>query len=213
MYGLPVPTTGRMNASPSSPSPHAAQLTQSTSEADVEFQNECSVLVLYATETGTALDIAEQLAHEARRLQYDVRPVSIDAYPLVRSIRPPSLPTQKCQRITRLPHQEDLLHEPLVLFVVSTTGSGVPPRSMATFWTLLRSDLPPDVLDELHFAVFWSRDSVYERFCWAAKMLRRRLGALEAMEIVETGVGDEQMPLGCVFIAHLLWTGPVLSGN
>jgi sulfite reductase alpha subunit-like flavoprotein len=111
----------------------------------------------------------------------------------------------KNRNLTQPYHQEDLLHEPLVLFVVSTTGSGIPPRSMTTFWSLLlRSDLPPDILDELHFAVFGLGDSAYERFCWAAKMLRRRLGALGAVEIVEMGVGDEQMPLGCVFITRLL---------
>ena len=42
-----------------------------------------SILVLYATETGNALDIAEQLAREARRRLYDVRLASVDAYPIV----------------------------------------------------------------------------------------------------------------------------------
>lgn len=68
---------------------------------------------------------------------------------------------------------------------------------MATFWShLLRADLPPDILDELHFAVFGLGDSAYERFCWAAKMLRRRLSALGAVEIADMGLGDDQAPLG-----------------
>ena len=84
-----------------------------------------------------------------------------------------------------------------MLFVVSTTGSGIPPRSMTNLWSnLLRADLPFDLFDELHFAVFGLGDSAYEQFCWAAKMLRRRLVALGALEIVDMGLGDEQAPLG-----------------
>ena len=93
--------------------------------------------------------------------------------------------------------QEELVQESLVLFVISTTGSGIPPRSMTNFWHhLLRADLPPDILDELCFAIFGLGDSAYERFCWAAKMLRRRLEALGAVEVAPMGLGDEQAPLG-----------------
>lgn len=63
------------------PSPNAKD--SESSELDNEGQS-TSILVLYATETGTALDIAEQLAREARRRLYDVRLASVDAYPIVR---------------------------------------------------------------------------------------------------------------------------------
>ena len=57
-------------------------------DAEEEDQDDTRhLLVLYATETGTALDIAEQLAREAQRRAYDVRLASIDAYPLVRLCR------------------------------------------------------------------------------------------------------------------------------
>ena len=70
---------------------------------------------------------------------------------------------------------------------------------MTSLWSnLLRADLPNDILDELHFAVFGLGDSAYEQFCWAAKMLRGRLAALGAVEIADMGLGDEQAPLGYV---------------
>jgi len=95
--------------------------------------------------------------------------------------------------------QPDLIEEPLVVFVVATTGSGVEPRAMTAFWNmLLRSDLPPDLFDGLPIAVFGLGDSAYEKFCWAAKMLSRRMTSLGAIEICEKGEADEQNHMGCV---------------
>ena len=58
------------------------------SDGDASFSShfdhhERNILILYATETGNALDIAEQLTREARRRQFSVRLLSVDAYPLV----------------------------------------------------------------------------------------------------------------------------------
>lgn len=44
---------------------------------------ERSLLVLYATETGNSLDIAERVAREARRHHFHTRVMSMDDYPLV----------------------------------------------------------------------------------------------------------------------------------
>ncbi|OCB88873.1 riboflavin synthase domain-like protein [Sanghuangporus baumii] len=135
---------------------------------------ERNILILYATETGNALDVAEQIAREAKRRLFTVRLSSVDVYPL-----------------------EELVHEALIVFVVSTTGSGVEPRSMTPMWSmLLRADLPSDILEDLHFAVFGLGDSAYEKFCWAAKKLSRRLLSLSAQEVCARGEGDEQHPLG-----------------
>lgn len=85
----------------------------------------------------------------------------------------------------------------LILFVISTTGSGREPRSMTRFWTsLLRGDLPPDLFDHLEFAIFGLGDSTYEKFCWSAKLLERRLLSLGATEIMGRGDADDQHPLG-----------------
>ena len=61
---------------------------------------------------------------------------------------------------------------------------------------LLRADLPHDIFEDLRFAVFGLGDSAYEKFCWAAKKLSRRLLSLGAQEICARGEGDEQHPLG-----------------
>lgn len=61
----------------------------STIEPDTQHENyERDLLILYATETGTALDAAEQIAREALRRLFSVRLCSVDEYPVV---RPPSL--------------------------------------------------------------------------------------------------------------------------
>ena len=70
---------------------------------------------------------------------------------------------------------------------------------MTPMWTaLLRSNLPQDLFDELHYAVFGLGDSAYEKFCWAAKKLSRRLESLGALEVVARAEADEKDALGCV---------------
>ncbi|KAF7318067.1 NAD(P)H-dependent diflavin oxidoreductase 1 [Mycena chlorophos] len=132
------------------------------------------LLILYATETGTAQYVADAIARQCHRVYMPCRVQSTDAYSL-----------------------SDLVSEQLVVFVVSTTGSGVEPRTMNTMWkALLRSDLPPDLFDDLSFAVFGLGDSAYEKFCWPAKKLARRLHVLGAQEFCVRGEGDDQDPMG-----------------
>ncbi|KAG8972202.1 NAPDH-dependent diflavin reductase [Tulasnella sp. 425] len=129
-----------------------------------------SFLILFASETGNAQDTAERIGLEAFKRGYKTRLMAMDAYPL-----------------------DDLVDEPLVIFVCSTTGNGAEPRNMMTLWkTLLRSDLPSDLLDTMHFGVFGLGDSGYERFNWAAKKLQRRLLSLGALELIPRGDADDQ---------------------
>ena len=54
--------------------------------SDLKFsraQVTSSLLILYATETGNALDAAEQFVKEAILRHYEIRLYSIDSYPLV----------------------------------------------------------------------------------------------------------------------------------
>ncbi|TFY74580.1 hypothetical protein EWM64_g9432 [Hericium alpestre] len=91
----------------------------------------------------------------------------------------------------------DIVSETLAVFVVSTTGTGKEPRAMTPLWNmLLRSDLPPDLFEDLEFAVFGLGDTAYEKFCWPAKKLSRRLESLGATEICPRGEGDDQHTLG-----------------
>uniref|UniRef100_D8Q1Z0 NADPH-dependent diflavin oxidoreductase 1 n=1 Tax=Schizophyllum commune (strain H4-8 / FGSC 9210) TaxID=578458 RepID=D8Q1Z0_SCHCM len=154
----------------------------STADSDVaeldkinELQlEERSLLILYATETGNSQDCADRIARECRRIAFRCRVVSVDEYDL-----------------------SSLLTEPLVIFVISTSGSGREPRTASPLFNLLlRADLPPDLFDELSFTIFGLGDSAYEKFCWPAKVLNARLRGLDAHEILARGEGDDQHTMG-----------------
>ncbi|KAF8441065.1 riboflavin synthase domain-like protein [Boletus edulis BED1] len=132
------------------------------------------ILILYATETGTAQEIADRIARECRRGHFQCRVCNVGSYP-----------------------PQGLISEPLVIFVVTTTGSGSEPRAMTPLWNmLLRSDLPNDLFEAVTFAVFGLGDSAYEKFCWPAKKLARRLTHLGGRELCTRGEGDDQHPQG-----------------
>lgn len=148
------------------------------------------LLILYATESGNAQDVADTIARKCRRAWFRARVMSIDMYPSVRQ-------TEKQEQAFTALIQADLVAEELVIFIVSTTGSGQEPRSMTSFWNmLLRSDLPNDLFEDLTFTVFGLGDTAYEKFCWPAKKLHRRLLTLGAVELCEKGEGDDQHQLG-----------------
>ena len=153
-------------------------------------------MVLYATETGTAQDSADRIARECRRIHFTSRVLNMAAYVPV-SEHPVIILSKPLLTFS----QNELISEHLVIFVVSTTDSGVEPRSMTPLWNLLlRSDLPTDLFDETEFAVFGLGDTAYEKFCWPAKKLCRRMQSLGSTEICAIGEGDEQHRLGYVVI-------------
>ncbi|KAF8273878.1 flavoprotein-like protein [Lactarius quietus] len=68
---------------------------------------------------------------------------------------------------------------------------------MTTLWkSILRSDLPPDIFEDLQYAVFGLGESSYENFCWPAKKLTRRLKQLGARSICRRAESDTQHTLG-----------------
>ena len=106
---------------------------------------------LYATETGGAQDAANKIARRCRNLDFECRNINVRDYPLVRIVS--HLLSDVRQNPVSLSDngnvQSDLIHETLIIFIVSTTGSGQEPRSMTTLWNmLLRSDLPDDILED-----------------------------------------------------------------
>ncbi|KAM1409041.1 hypothetical protein ACFX2I_009484 [Malus domestica] len=137
------------------------------------------LLILYATQTGNAVEAAERVGREAeRRGSCPVHLLSVDQY------------DAGC-----LAQEEG--SRTVVIFVVSTTGQGVTPDSMKGFWNfLLRRNLSGQWLQGLHYAVFGLGDSGYQKFNYVAKRLDRRLLQLGATPIVERGLGDEQHPSG-----------------
>ncbi|KAI4346834.1 hypothetical protein L6164_007697 [Bauhinia variegata] len=132
------------------------------------------LLILYATETGNALDAAERLGREAERRGCPVNILSMDEYD-------PSL----------LPKEE------AVIFVVSTTGQGDTPAPMKVFWKyLLQRNLNQHWLNGVLYAVFGLGDSSYQKYNFVAKKLDRRLIDLGGTTLIERGLGDDQHPSG-----------------
>ena len=73
------------------------------------------LLILYASQTGCALDVAERLEEEARARNFSPRLFAMDEYSL-----------------------DHLPQERLVVFVASTTGDGDAPDHMVHFGRFLR---------------------------------------------------------------------------
>ena len=139
-----------------------------------QMASDRQILILYGSETGTAQDVAERLGREALRSHLQARVMPMDAYPIA-----------------------SLIHEPLVLFVASTTGAGVEPGNMRRFWRfLLRRNLPADSLSLMRFSVFGLGDSSYPKYCFAAKKLHKRLLSLGATDLFPLGLADDQHDAG-----------------
>lgn len=133
------------------------------------------MLILYASETGTAEDVAYKLGDVLGGKSRMARVCSVSSY-----------------SVTGLPEERGG-----VVFVVSTTGDGDVPTSMASFWQfLLRKSLPADSLEGVSVAVFGLGDSGYEKYNAAARRLWRRLKQLGASELIPLGLGDDQAKHG-----------------
>ncbi|CAL9222245.1 unnamed protein product [Arabidopsis halleri] len=132
------------------------------------------LLVLYASQTGNALDAAERIGREAERRGCSASIVSTDEF-----------------------DASSLLHEEAVVFVVSTTGQGDSPDSFKAFWRfLLQKNLGNCWLQRVRYAVFGLGDSGYQKYNFVAKKLDKRLSDLGATTIIEKGLGDDQHPSG-----------------
>eukprot|EP00940_MAST-03C_sp_MAST-3C-sp2_P001375 g1375.t1 len=141
------------------------------------------MLVLYASETGTARETAGVFARQCRRGGFaSCRVGAIDDYP-----------------IAKFPG------ESLIAFFISTTGDGEPPSNMSRFWKfMLRKDIPKNSLRALTFVVFGFGDSSYAKYNAAARMLRMRLKQLGATELFPIGL--EMVPIATRM--HLAYFGP-----
>ncbi|KAL1138647.1 hypothetical protein AAG570_008709 [Ranatra chinensis] len=132
------------------------------------------ILILYGSETGTAQDVAERIWREAKNLQFKGPVMAMDEFDITQ-----------------------LIYQPLVIFVCSTTGQGDQPLNMKNFWRyLLRKSLPSNSLSEMKFAVVGLGDSSYVKFNYAAKKLYKRLISLGGIAICDVGLADDQHDLG-----------------
>nr|XP_018265994.1 NADPH-ferrihemoprotein reductase [Kwoniella dejecticola CBS 10117]OBR88152.1 NADPH-ferrihemoprotein reductase [Kwoniella dejecticola CBS 10117] len=131
-------------------------------------------LILYASETGNAQDVAERVARSFRSKGRKITCQSMETFPI-----------------------QSLIHVPLIILITSTHGRGDPPPAMTSLWkALLRANLPKDILEDVHFTLFGLGDSSYERFCYAGKILARRMEDLGGNKLCGYGWGDERSPNG-----------------
>lgn len=136
--------------------------------------SERPLLILYGSQTGTAMEVAERIYREAKRLHFQAKISAMDEY-----------------------HIPDLIHEPLVVFVCSTTGQGEEPDNMKQFWRfLLRRSLPKDSLVRMKYGVLGLGDSSYQKFNFVAKKLHKRLAQIGGIPVQHLGLGDDQHDLG-----------------
>ena len=132
------------------------------------------LLILYASQTGYAIETAERIKREGIQRHLVVEMKSMDEYSI-----------------------SDLPKEKLVAFVCSVTGQGEEPDSMKGFWKyLLRKNLEANSLGMLKFGVFGQGDSSYAKFNFPAKKLHKRLIQLGAEALLARGDGDDQHYLG-----------------
>ncbi|XP_070706210.1 NADPH-dependent diflavin oxidoreductase 1 isoform X2 [Pempheris klunzingeri] len=130
--------------------------------------------VLYGSQTGTAQDTAHRIARQARRRHLQVQVLPLDSYNVA-----------------------NLISEPLVVFVCSTTGQGDPPDNMKNFWRFLfKKSLPVGSLSQLDCAMLGLGDSSYPKFNFVAKKLHKRLQQLGASMLLPVGLADDQHDLG-----------------
>ncbi|KAF5178864.1 Nadph-dependent diflavin oxidoreductase [Thalictrum thalictroides] len=134
------------------------------------MENKTRFLILYASQTGNALDAAERVGREAEHRGCPSVVLSMDEF-----------------------DASSLPYEGTVIFIVSTTGQGDTPDSMKVFWKfLLQRTLSQQWLKGVHYAVFGLGDSGYQKF----NKLDKRLSDLGAEPLIERGLGDDQHPSG-----------------
>lgn len=132
------------------------------------------LLILYASQTGNAMDAAERIAREAERRGCPVSLLSLDRFD------PSRMPKERA-----------------VIFVASTTGQGDAPDTMKAFWRfLLQKSLFRKWLEGVNYAVFGLGDSGYQKYNFVAKKLDKRLLDLGGRPLLDRGLGDDQHPSG-----------------
>ncbi|KAF6153982.1 hypothetical protein GIB67_037686 [Kingdonia uniflora] len=127
------------------------------------------LVILYASQTGNALDVTEHVGREAECMCSTGVVLSMDEIDAA------------C-----------LQYENILVFVISTTGQSDIPDSMKVFWRfLLQRNLGQSWLEGVNYTVFGLGDSGYQKYNFAAKRLDKRLSDLGAKPIIGRGLGGD----------------------
>ncbi|XP_053205077.1 NADPH-dependent diflavin oxidoreductase 1-like [Panonychus citri] len=132
------------------------------------------LLILYAGETGNCEDVAKIIYRQSKDRGLTVAVMSISDY-----------------------QSDNLINEPFVLFICSTTGQGNEPTPLKSFWSfIMRRSLPSNYLNHLSTTVIGLGDSSYIKYNVVGKKLYKRLQSLGANMITDLVLGDDQHDLG-----------------
>ena len=105
-------------------------------------------LVLYASQTGTAVDISHRIARRGRREGWAVAVQDVATFDQVGLCC-------ACGGVGELTggEQAELFERELIVWVLPTAGGGVPPVGFNKLWNgLLHPELPTDLLEDLRYA-------------------------------------------------------------
>lgn len=127
------------------------------------------VAILYASETGTAEQLASEFSMEFARRDMRTMVGSLDDFDF-----------------------DELATTKDVVILAATCGQGEFPGNSKTFWDQIQKDHPADMLKDTNFYVFGLGDSHYVHFNYVAKELYNRLEALGGNMKVPIGMGDDQ---------------------
>ena len=109
-----------------------------------------STLILYASDTGNAEDVAYGLYNTL----------------LHNNIKNLTIQDVEDYNITMLSNKQN------IIFIISTAGEGEVPPTMKSFWNcLLKRNLSASYLNQVSYTVFGLGDSSYEKFNAAARLV------------------------------------------
>ena len=136
-----------------------------TAVAEVDGDRQDRILILYASETGTAEGFARKAARQLQRFRPKV--MTLDEYPV-----------------------ETLANEKLLLIVTSTFGNGEMPSNGKRFLQWLKQQ-PAGSLSGLNYSVLGIGSTVYEQFCSAGVSVDKALAKAGANRAAPLHKGDE----------------------